>query len=72
MRNTDGSNRRTFSLSTGFDAAGPVFALSDSDGDTFPEVALQLSRQTDTRVAVDWRNAAGPNTVTINRVWMSP
>jgi len=72
LRNTDGSNQRTFNLNSSFDAVGPIFMLDDTDGDGFAEVGLQLSRQTDARVAVDWKNAAGPNQAALTRVWMSP
>lgn len=72
VRNPDDTNRRVLYLSAGFEAPGSLMYLGDADGDTFEEIAVLLSRQTDARRRIDWRNAAGSNTAATSTVWLSP
>ncbi|MFZ2509292.1 MAG: hypothetical protein WAW79_12570, partial [Steroidobacteraceae bacterium] len=72
VRNSDDSNQRSFNQLAGMEATGTLMFLGDADGDTYEEYAVLLSRDTDARIGIDWSNAAGPDTSTINRVYLSP
>lgn len=71
--NTDFSNLRVFVMVGGFDSASSYFTLDDSDADGFGEIAVQLSRQSDARVAVHYANIAGPPlSRTMTKVMFTP
>lgn len=70
IRELDGSSSTTIRYSDTADTAASMAFLNDTDGDTFPEAAVYMSRQTDAVTRVERANTVGAGTI-IRRVYFT-